>query len=162
MKKIQLALAALAASTIASPVFAQAMTPAEYVATAGASDLYERQSAQTVLETTTDPNVRSFATMMVSAHTKSTEEVKAAAAKSKVKAPPPALMAAQAEMIAQLKAETGPARDAAYLAQQKAAHGQALSVQQAYASGGTAPALKAAAASIVPVVQEHIAMLMKM
>jgi putative membrane protein len=79
-----------------------------------------------------------------------------------VKAAPPMLMPAQAEMIAQLKAETGPARDAAYIAQQRAAHGQALAVQQAYAADGTAPALKAAAGKIVPVVQEHIMMLMKM
>ncbi len=162
MTKPQLFFAALVASTLAAPVFAQVMTPSEYVITAGASDLYERQSAQAVLETTSDPKVRSFATMMVSAHTKSTHDVKSAAMKSKVKAAPPTLMPAQAEMVAQLKAETGLARDAAYLAQQKAAHGQALSVQEAYASGGTATALKAAAASIVPVVQEHIAMLMRM
>ncbi|WP_231639020.1 DUF4142 domain-containing protein [Sphingomonas profundi] len=160
--RVHLLVAAIAASTTATPLLAQAMTPAEYVATAGASDLYERQSSQIVLETTADPNVRSFATMMVSAHAKSTADVKAAAAKSKVKAAPPALMPAQAEMIAQLKAETGPARDAAYIAQQKVAHGQALAVQQAYAAGGTAPALKATAATIVPVVQDHIAMLMKM
>jgi putative membrane protein len=154
--------AALAASAIAAPAMAQVMPPAEYVATAGASDLYERQASQTVLETTSNPAVKSFATMMLNAHAQSTAEVKAAAAKSKVKAAPPMLMPAQAEMIAQLKAETGPARDAAYIAQQRAAHGQALAVQQAYAADGTAPALKAAAGKIVPVVQEHIMMLMKM
>lgn len=160
--KTYLLAAALTASAFASPVMAQVMTPTEYVATAGASDLYERQASQTVLETTSNPAVKSFATMMLSAHAQSTAEVKAAAMKSKVKAAPPMLMPAQAEMIAQLQAETGPARDAAYIAQQKAAHGQALAVQQAYAADGTAPALKMAAGKIVPVVQDHIMMVMKM
>lgn len=144
------------------PAFAQAMTPAEYVATAGAGDLYERQSSQIVLQSTANPQVREFARMMVGDHGKSTAMVKAAAAKSRVKAPPPKLMPLQAEMIAQLKAEKGTMRDAAYIAQQRAAHGQALTVQQAYAEGGTAPALRAAAASIVPVVEHHIEMLKQM
>lgn len=159
--KIALPLIAIAALA-ASPAAAQVMTPPEYVMTAGASDLYERQSSQIVLETTTDPAVRAFANMMIMHHTKSTEDVKAAAMRSGVAVAPPMLMPTQAELIAQLQAETGPARDATYIAQQRASHGQALAVQQAYAASGTAAPLKAAAAKIVPVVKSHIAMLMKM
>lgn len=160
--KYHLLIAAPFALAFATAGMAQVMTPADYVATAGASDLYERQSSQTVLETTSDPKVRSFATMMLSAHMQSTAEVKAAAMRSGVEAAPPMLTPAQMEMIAQLRAETGSARDGAYIAQQKAAHGQALAVQQAYASEGTAPALKMAAGKIVPVVKHHIMMLMEM
>ena len=158
MKSFVIGLAALAAT----PAAAQVMTPAEYVKTAGASDLYERQSSMVVMQTTTDPRVRAFAQMMIAHHTKSTADVKAAAMRSRVAAPPPMLMPLQAELIAELRAEQGPARDAAYIAQQKASHGQALAVQQAYAAEGTAPALRTAAGRIVPVVQQHIAMLMKM
>ena len=147
---------ALTATLFATPAFAQVMTPREYVAAAGASDLYERTSSQVVLETTQNPKVRQFAEMMITAHTQSTDEVKAAAARANVRAAPPALTPIQTELIAELRAETGPARDAAYLAQQRAAHGQALSVQQAYARDGTAAPLKAAAAKIVPVVEQHI------
>ena len=43
---------------IAAPAAAQVMAPTEYVATAGASDLYEITSSQTVLESTADPKVR--------------------------------------------------------------------------------------------------------
>jgi putative membrane protein len=82
--------------------------------------------------------------------------------RARVPVAPPMLTPAQAEMIAQLRAERGPARDAAYIAQQRAAHGQALEVQKAYAMQGTAAPLRAAAAAIVPVVQNHIMMLMKM
>jgi putative membrane protein len=160
--KISYLLAAPIALLAAVPAMAQVMTPADYVKTAGASDLYERQSAQIVLQTTTNADVRAFADMMLSAHAQSTADVKAAAMKSKVAVTPPMLMPLQAEMIAQLTDETGAARDAAYIAQQKAAHNQALNVQKAYAMEGTAPALKVAAGKIVPVVQSHIAMLMKM
>ncbi|MHA6723956.1 DUF4142 domain-containing protein [Sphingomonas sp. RS2018] len=161
MKRLDL-MFGLPMAVLAIPAAAQVMTPTEYVTTAGASDLYERQSSQLVLETTRNADLRSFATMMIAHHTKSTADVTAAAVRSRVLPKAPALTPTQAEMIAQLRAEQGPARDAAYIAQQKAAHGQALTVQQAYSASGTAPALKATAAKIVPVVQSHIAMLMKM
>jgi putative membrane protein len=147
---------------LATPAAAQVMTPNEYVTTAGASDLYERTSSQVVLETTTDPRVRSFAQMMIEHHTKSTADVKAAAAKARVPALEPTLNPLQDELVSELRNEQGAARDAAYIAQQKASHQQALNVQKAYAAEGTAPPLKAAARKIVPVVQSHIAMLMKM
>lgn len=159
MTKLMLLAPVLLAAT---PAAAQVMTPAEYVAAAGASDLYERTSSQVVLETTQDPKIRAFAQEMLADHAKSTAQVKAAAAKSRVKAPPPTLNPLQTELVAELRAESGPARDMTYVAQQKASHGQALNVQKAYAMEGTAPALKAAAAGIVPVVQHHIEMLMAM
>lgn len=151
-----------AGALCATPALAQVMTPSDYIMTAGASDLFERQSAQIVLETTANPDVRSFAQDMLTDHQKSTDMVKAAAMKAHLPVDPPMLMPAQAEMIAELRAETGPARDATYIAQQKAAHGQALAVQKAYAASGTVVPLKMAAGKIVPVVQMHIAMLMKM
>ncbi|MBF7013838.1 DUF4142 domain-containing protein [Novosphingobium sp. HR1a] len=138
------------------------MTPSEFVKTAGASDLYERQSSEMVLQTTSNPAVKSFASMMVADHTKSTAKVKAAAAKSRIKAAPPMLTPAQTEMIARLKAESGTARDAAYIAQQKSAHQQALAVHRAYAKDGTSGPLKAVAADVVPVVEHHIDMLKAM
>ena len=73
MKTIIIALATLAAA----PAAAQVMTPADYVKTAGASDLYERQSSQIVLQTTQDPKVRQFAQEMLADHAKSTAQVKA-------------------------------------------------------------------------------------
>lgn len=147
---------------LATPAAAQVMTPSEYVMAAGASDLYERTSSQVVLETTTDPAIRSFAQMMVADHAKSTAQVKAAAVRSRVAAQAPRLNPLQTELVAQLRAENGPARDAAYVAQQKASHEQALTVQKAYAMEGTAPALRTAAAGIVPVVQHHAEMLKAM
>lgn len=159
---MRMMLLAVPALMTALPAAAQVMNPTEYVATAGASDLYERTSSQIVLESTANPKIRQFAQMMIAHHAKSTADVKVAAAKSRVAAPPPSLNPLQTERVAELRAEQGPARDAAYVAQQKASHGQALNVQKAYAAEGTAPALKAAAKKIVPVVQSHIEMLKTM
>ncbi|MHA6722387.1 DUF4142 domain-containing protein [Sphingomonas sp. RS2018] len=148
-----------AASLVAVPAVAQVMSPTDYVMQAGASDLYERTSSQLVLQTTRDSGIRKFATMMVAAHAKSTADVKAAAAKSRVRVAPPKLMPEQADMIAQLRNQTGTARDAEYVTQQKAAHGKALELQSSYAKTGTAAPLRMVAGKIVPVVQHHITML---
>ena len=160
--KIMMMSAAFGAVLLAAPASAQVMTPTEYVTTAGASDLYEITSSQVVLETTQNPQLRDFAQMMITQHIQSTADVKAAAMRSRVRVAPPKLMPLQQELITELRAETGPARDAAYVAQQKASHGQALAVQKAYAMEGTAPALKMAATGIVPVVEHHIMMLKAM
>jgi len=161
MNKMMMA-TALGAAMIAAPAAAQVMTPTDYVMTAGASDLYEITSSKVVLETTQDPKVREFAQMMVMHHTKSTADVKAAALRSRLRPAPPKLTPLQQELVTELRAENGTARDAAYIAQQKASHGQALAVQKAYSMEGTAPALKAAATGIVPVVEQHIATLKTM
>lgn len=151
-----------AVALVASPAAAQVMTPAEYVATAGASDLYERQSSQMMLESTQDPKIRAYAQMMITDHAKSTADVKAAAIRSRVRAAPAKLNPLQTEKIAELRAATGPDRDRAYVAQQRASHNQALDVHKAYAMDGAAPALKAAATKIVPVVTHHVEMLKAM
>lgn len=149
------------AAAVTAPAYAQALSTAEYVAGAAAGDTYEIQSSQTVLQTTRDPKIKSFAQMMIQDHTKSTAKLKAAALTAKVKAKP-MLKPAQAEMLTQLKAETGTARDQAYIAQQKQAHQQALTIHQSYASGGKNVALRAVATNTVPVVQHHIEMLKTM
>lgn len=149
----------IAALFVALPVAAHAETPSAYVAAAGASDLFEQTSSKLVLQTTRDAKVRSFATMMVQDHSKSTGMVKAAAAKSGIKAAPPQLTADQQAKIASLTKATGTARDQLYWQQQKAAHSMALQLHQTYASTGTAAPLKATAAQIVPVVKHHIDML---
>ncbi len=155
----------LAASVliVATPLAAQGAKPADYyVKAAGAGDLYERQSSQLVLETTKNPKVRQFATMMLSDHASSTKMVTDAAMREKLKPMPRKLMPAQEKMIAQLRAANGTARDTAYLAQQKQAHQTALELHRSYAQSGSSMPLKSAAAKIVPVVQHHIDMLKTM
>ena len=114
------------AIVLATPAVAQQMAPAAYVAAAGAGDLYEKTSSQLVLQSTKDPKVRSFAQGMIRDHNKSTAMVKSAAAQAGLKPKPPVMTPEQSGMVAQLRKESGTARDRTYLTQQQTAHQQAL------------------------------------
>lgn len=146
-------------SMSSDPSMMASMSPSDYVMQAGASDLFEMTSSKLVLASSKDAKTRQFAQQMIKDHTTSSKQVMAAAAKDKVKMMPPKLNAMQADMVAQLKAAKGPARDQLYMQQQAQSHQMALQLQQSYAMNGTAPNLKMAAGMIVPVVQGHIAML---
>ncbi|WP_420139046.1 DUF4142 domain-containing protein [Sphingomonas sp.] len=151
-------LAAATAMLLAGAV--QAAPPTSvYLKKAGASDLYEKTSSQIVLNSTRNPEVRRFASMMVTDHTKSTAMVTSAARRSGVRPGAPMLDPMQRRMVAELRRADGRDRDRLYIDQQRQAHRQALQLQQDYAATGSAPALRRAAANIVPVVQHHIDML---
>jgi putative membrane protein len=149
--------AGIAIAMCASAGFAQ--SAADYVAQAGAGDMYEIQSSKLVLASTKNAGLKAFANQMVKDHSKSTADVTAAAKKAGMKPSPPALDSQKKTMLQQLQDAQGAARDSAYVNQQKTAHTQALALHQSYAASGDKPALKAAAAKIVPVVQHHIQML---
>jgi putative membrane protein len=150
-------LLAAAGLVIAAPLAAAPTTHApDFVKQAGASDLYEKTSSQMVLKTAKGAKVRSFAQMMITDHNKSTMQVKAAAKSDHVVAGPPKLMPAQAKMISELKAAKGANMEKLYVTQQLTAHEQALALHTTFAQGGDKPALKQAAAGIVPVVQSHL------
>ncbi|MEH6664125.1 MAG: DUF4142 domain-containing protein [Brevundimonas sp.] len=144
------------------PQMATASAPMEYVRMAGASDLYEIRSSALVLETTQDPALRRFARMMVDHHTHTTRQVTEAARTAGLTPPPPALDPRKAEMIARLQSATSAARDELYLSQQMTVHDQALALHSGYARSGEEPALRAAAAGAVPVIEQHIAELQRL
>lgn len=153
---------AIAAAIAAMPVAAMAMPASEYVMKAGASDLFEKQSAMLVLQSTRNPQVRDFANMMVMDHGKSTDMVKAAAMRAGLHPAPPMLSPSQQGMISQLRAARGMRRDTLYVAQQKMAHKDALMLQKSYSTTGSVAPLQHAATDIVPVVEQHIAKLQRM
>jgi len=155
------ALTGACALLFAGMVHAAPPTPV-FVAKAGASDLYEKQSSQLVLASTRDPGVRRFASEMIRDHTKSTQMVKSAAMRSGLHPKPPMLDGKQRAMLTDLRRARGRDRDHVYLDQQRQAHAEALSLMQDYASTGSAPALRKAAGNIAPVVQHHIDMLSHM
>lgn len=132
---------------------------ATYVSTAGASDLYEIRSSKLVLGSTQNPKLKTFAEMMVTDHTKSTADIKAAATASAVKPGIPQLPPKKMAEIAALTTAKGTTRDALYIRQQKAAHAEALALHKDYAATGDKEPLKAAATKIVPVVEHHASML---
>ncbi len=159
MSKLLIAAALCAVPGLAS---AQMLTGRQYVTKAGASDQYEIQSSRLVLNSTRNPDLRSYAQDMIRDHQASTADVKHAAMRAHVMAGPPHLDAIGARNIAQLNRARGPARDALYIQQQKKSHQMALDLQQNYARNGRELPLKMAATKIVPVVEHHLGMLQKM
>jgi putative membrane protein len=152
--------AATLAAIVTPAVAAPAMTARQFVAKAGASDLWERKEAA-IMTASSNSDVAAFARQMTEDHTKSTEMVKAAAKADRIAAAPPVMSAKQQADLAALSASRDAARDSLYVTQQKAAHADALALMQGYASSGKSAHLKATAGKIAPVVQNHIDMLNK-
>ena len=143
-------------STSAAPVGApMARTAADYVRMAGASDLYEIQSSQAVLQTAQNADVRRFAQMMIDHHTMTTQQVMAGAQSAGMTPPPPALDAEKTAMLSELQGASGTAREAVYVRQQRMAHEQALALHSGYAQSGDNAALRGVAAKAVPIIQQH-------
>jgi putative membrane protein len=136
---------------------ANPMTAAGYVPMAASSDQFEIQSSQLALQASQNPAVRSYANMMIAHHQATTATLTSVAQSAGLPPPPPTMMPKEQQMIDQLRAAgTGAAFDAAYKNAQIMGHQSALQLHQGYASGGDVPALRQAAASAVPIVQQHL------
>lgn len=147
-------------SGAAAPIAEAAMeqpAPAgmEFVRMAAASDMYEIQSSQLVMQTTQNAELRRFAEMMIEHHTMTTATVADAARAAGMTPPAPALDARKSEMIRQLQAAQGAARDTLYVQQQVMAHEEALRLHASYSRNGDTPQLKTAATTAVPIVARH-------
>ena len=135
---------------------------ATYLAKAGAGDLFEIESSRAIADKTNNAGIKAFAQMMITDHTKSTAELKAAAREAGVTAPAPMLDPAQQQTLDEIKTATGSAADSAYLSAQRAGHSDALALHSGYAVGGDTEQFKKAANEIAPVVQHHIDQLAKL
>ena len=129
-----------------------------YMAQAASADQAEIQSGQLALQMSQNAAVRNFANMIIADHTRSSQMIAAAAQSTRGLAPPPpTILLPQQAMLDQLRAAgSGPSFDMAFRQAQISAHQQALALHQNYAANGDVPALRNAAAQIVPVVQMHL------
>jgi putative membrane protein len=152
---------ALTGLLVGPAVAAPTMTARQFVTEAGASDLFERKGGM-LMSASSNIAVASFAKKMVTDHTKSTEMVKTAAKADGLTPAPPMMTAKQQSDLAALTASKGAVRDSLYIAQQKAAHAEALDLMKSYSTSGKATHLKDTAGEITPVVQSHMDMLNKM
>ena len=133
------------------------MAAADFANTVAASDAFEIESGKLAEQKSTTAAVKDFAKMIQTDHKKSTEELKAAAAKAQPAiTPSPALTAEQQGNLDKLKAASGADFDKLFADQQIAAHQKALDALSAYAAGGDVPVLREFAGKVVPVVQSHL------
>ena len=140
------------AATVVTPSN-EAAAP-DFVAKAGASDMFEVDAAKLAQTKAKNPGVKKFADEMVTAHTKSTADLKKAIADSgQTLALPTALPKDLQDKLSDLgKAENF---DKAYMDNQVDAHQAALDVLQRYAQDGDVAQIKAFAAATAPAVQQH-------
>lgn len=131
-----------------------AMTAKVFADTAAASDLFEVASSKWAEDHSSNRAVKGFAAMMVRDHTRSSEELKAAAAQAGL-ALEPALLPGQEADLTDLRF-AGARFDRVYAEKQVVAHANALAGLRKYAAQGDSAPLRAFAAGAVPVVERHL------
>lgn len=118
---------------------------------------FEIDSAALAETKATSANVKSLAAIISADHKKAGDDLKVATAASSPSFTPLAsLNAKQKSDLEALKALTGAEFDRGYVAQQIAAHQEAIAILNAYAAGGASAQLKDFASKALPVVQGHL------
>jgi putative membrane protein len=169
MKPLMIALGCL---LVASPVLAQSVgektgvnstlgiapTTADFVKEVAISDMFEIQS-NALAKDKGNAAEKSFATTMVSDHTKTSTELKGMVGSGKVKAElPVALDSSHQSKLDKLKGETGKDFSSDFDSMQVSAHKDAVSLFERYAKGGDNADLKGWAVKTLPALKHHLEM----
>jgi len=138
---------------------APAATPGaqEFVTAVAGSDLYEIESGKIAQEKATAADLKTFGQMLVTDHTKSSEQLKAAVAKTPSAPTPPATLPADLQAkIDALRAASGAEFDRLFVEQQTEGHRKTLDTLKAYSTGGDQPPLREFATNAQTVVEAHL------
>jgi len=132
-----------------------ALTPQMFVEMASAMDLAEIQLAKMALKNASRPEVKQFASRMITDHTMSSAEL------LKIVGPKGLQPSEQPDnkhqaLITRLATLKGAEFDGAYLQHMVMDHQMAVSLYQAQTQQGKDPQLRAFAAKTLPIVQEHL------
>lgn len=128
----------------------------DFAMTVALSDMYELASAKLALKRADGAPTREFAQMMVADHTKSSQALKDAVAKSgKTLAMPEKLDSEHQAQLDILASLSGADFDREYLSQQMAAHRKALALLKSYGGNGDTAELRQFAQGTIPVIQKH-------
>ena len=129
----------------------------DFASTIAASDMFEIATGKLAQANATNAELKSFGGMLVTDHTKSSADLKAAAAAATPAVTlPTALPAELKAKVDALTAAKGADFDRLFLEQQKEGHQKALDTLNSYAAGGDAPSLKSFAEKAAPVVKAHL------
>lgn len=143
------------AATLPTPAN-EAAAP-DFVQKAAASDMFEIQSSRLALKRSSNPDVKTFARMMIRDHTQSTAALKAAIAESGQSLELPAALPDDKQSALSDLSNAAPADfDKMFMDDQVSGHQAALDLMSRYANDGDVPALKAFAAKVGPVVEHHL------
>jgi putative membrane protein len=132
-------------------------TTADFVKEAAMSDMTEIAAAK-VGEERGNAQEKTFASQMVTDHTKTTDELKAMAPADAKAAIPSALDSSSQNKVDKLKDAKPDAFSSDFDSMQVSAHKDAVSLFERYAKGGDDPKLKDWAGKTLPVLQHHLKM----
>ena len=148
--------AALPPASASATSAAPAISAAAYLSNAASIDLFEIRSANVALQRSSNPRIREFAGMMLSAHRGTSAQLSLAGRRLNL-LPGAHLNPRHEAMMAELTAATN--FDAAYRRLQIQAHEEALSLHRAFAARGASPTLRPVASNAVPIIERHLRIL---
>ena len=135
------------------PPAAAAATPADYVARASSTDLFEIRSSELALTRATNPRIRDFARKMMRDHSGTSGQLSLAGRRLNL-LPSATLRPDHEAMMRDLLASSD--FDRLYVQQQLRVHKVALSLHSAFAARGSSPTLRPVAAAAMPIVRRHL------
>ena len=131
---------------------------ADFVKEVAISDMFEIESNKLAQEKGNAPE-KTFASQMVTDHTKTSTELKGLVSSGKVKAElPAALDSSHQSKLDKLKAESGKDFSSDFDSMQVSAHKDAVSLFERYAKGGDNAGLKDWAGKTLPALKHHLEM----
>lgn len=146
----------MAASTVA------AFDTKSFVTNAAIGGMYEVEAGKIALKRSKAADVKKFAQMMITDHTKMGANLKTVIAAKKIAVEAPTVLDARRQgMIDNLNAAGDADFDGAYLHQQLAAHLETLNLLKGFQNHGDNAALQTFAGAGAPTVEKHIAMIRK-
>jgi len=149
------ATAALLGLTVGSGSAAVSSADRTFAEKAASGGLAEIQAAQLAQQRASSPQVKQFASRMITDHTKANDELQQIAEEEDITLP---AQPDQQGMAAQrkLQALNGTAFDQSYAQQQLGDHQQAIALFRKEATSGQDPALKSYAQKTLPILQQHL------
>jgi putative membrane protein len=148
---LALALPVLAADTVKDP--------SDFASKVAVANKFEIDTSQLALKYGKGEDVKKFAQQMIDDHTKAGQDFKAAVAAAKIKEPKDALDATHEAKYIKLRAFTTESGfNASYVAEQLAAHQDAVELFRNYSKNGEPGALKDFATKTLPTLEHHLTM----
>ena len=138
------------------PMVPTGILAATYLPSAASGDIFEIRSSQLALQRACSPAVRSFAQMLISDHTRMSGLLLSTARNAGLPEPAPVMAPHHQQMLDRLAGTPAASFDAAFRADQIAAHEEALTLHRSYADDGDHPALRGVAAQAVPAIEAHL------
>jgi putative membrane protein len=131
----------------------------DFASKVAVANKFEIDTSQLALKYAKGEDVKKFAQQMIDDHTKAGQDFKAAVAAAKIKEPKDALDATHEAKYIKLRAlTTENGFDASYVAEQLAAHKDAVDLFRNYSQNGEPGPLKDFATKTLPTLEHHLKM----